>query len=216
MHLAVYPPTGRVRLAAPLTTDAEVVRLFAISKLGWIKKHIKNFARQPREATYHYVSGESHYFLGRRYLLAVMEGTYRPRVSVQGVKRLLMELPNGYTIQQRRTLLSEWYREQLKALLPALIAKWEPVVGAAATTYSIRQMRTKWGSCHPETGRILFNLELAKKPVACVEYVLVHELVHLLERKHSSRFITLLDSFLPSWRVLRDELRDLPTSHIKI
>ncbi|WP_207906289.1 M48 family metallopeptidase [Flaviaesturariibacter aridisoli] len=213
MHLAVYPPTGRVRLAAPKTTDADVVRLFAISKLGWIKKQVKNFEAQPRETPREYVSGESHYFQGKRYQLRVVETKGVQQVLLKGTKFLEMQVRPNATLEQRGELLKEWYRVQLKKQLPQLIAKWERKIGVRCDSWGIKQMRTKWGTCTVASKRIWLNLELAKKPSICLEYIVCHELIHLLERSHNDRFVALMNQHMPKWRLHREELNKLPVAH---
>lgn len=213
MHLAVYPPTGRIRLAAPAKTDAEVIRLFAISKLGWIKKHIKNFKEQSRETPRDYISGESHYFEGRRYLLNVIEREGYNKIEVKNHKELNLYIRPNSIKEQKAKVFKEWYRKQLKAQIPAIIEKWEKVIGVKANDWGVKQMRTKWGTCNIEEKRIWMNLELAKKPKNCLEYIIVHELVHLLERNHNDKFIGYLNEFMPKWRAHRDELNSLPVSH---
>lgn len=212
MHLAVYPPNGRIRLAAPDKTDQEVVRLFAISKLGWIKKQVKAFKEQKRETPRKHVSGESHYFQGRRYLLKLEEGKGN-RIVLSGTKKLIMQLRPDTSEEKRADLMKEWYRKQLKELVPDLISKWEKTIGISCNEWGIRQMRTKWGACNTNTKRIWLNLELAKKPIICLEYIIVHELVHLLERHHNERFVKYMDQFMPKWRLYRDQLNQLPVAH---
>lgn len=213
MHLAVYPPEGRIRLAAPKRTDYEVVRLFAISKLGWIRKHVKNFKEQKRESPRQFVSGESHYFQGKRYLLEVKEHDGFNKIEVGGKKIKLFVRPNT-SPQKKEDVMKEWYRSQLKAQIPDLIEKWEGVMGVQCNHWGVKLMRTKWGSCSVDTKRIWLNLELAKKPPICLEYIIVHELVHLLERNHNDRFIGYMDQFMPKWRLHRDELNRLPVAHV--
>ena len=212
MHLAVYPPSGRVRLSAPLQTDLEVIRLFAISKLGWIKKHIKNFKAQPRETKRIFKSGESHFFMGNRYILEIKKGAQKNYVELDG-KKLNLFIKENVSLEKREIILREWYRKQLKQILPELIQKWEKIVGVETNEWAVKLMRTKWGACNIEKKRIWINLELAKKPVICLEYIIVHELVHLLERNHNDHFIKLMDTFMPKWRFHRDELNRLPVGH---
>lgn len=213
MHLAVYPPDGRIRLAAPNQTDPEVVRMFAISKLGWLKKHIKNLKAQEREAPRDYVSGESNYFQGKRFLLKVKEAKGNNKVSLSGFKHLEMHVKPGTNIEDKAKLIKEWYRHQLKTLVPLLLDKWQPIMQVECKSWGIKQMQTKWGSCNPEAGRIWLNLELAKKPIPCLEYIIVHELTHLLERHHNDRFVKYMDQFMPKWRQHRDLLNSLPVVH---
>lgn len=213
MHLAVYPPHGRIRLAAPIKTDHEVVRLFAISKLGWIKKHVKSFKEQPRESPRSYVSGESHYYQGKRYLLDVIERNGFNKIELNGNKKIKMFVRPETTESKRAEVLKEWYRNQLKAQIPELLERWEKVIGVKTNDWGVKQMRTKWGACNIEAKRIWLNLELAKKPPICLEYIIVHELVHLLERHHNDRFVAYLDRFMPKWRLYRDQLNELPVTH---
>lgn len=213
MHLAVYPPHGRIRLAAPLNTDSEVIRLFVISKLAWIKKHVKNFKEQARETPRDYVSGESHFFQGKRYLLNVVEKSGHPKIEIKGTKTIVMSIKPGSTKEHRAKLIKEWYRESLKTQLPELIEKWEKVMDVKANQWGVKQMKTKWGACNVDAKRIWINLELAKKPLVCLEYIVVHELVHLLERNHTDKFVNHMNIFMPKWRLYRDELNSLPVVH---
>ena len=213
MHLAVYPPTGRIRLAAPHKTDDEVVRLFAVSKLGWIKKHIKNFKEQPRETKREITTGESHYFQGNRYLLKVIEHDGFNKVAIKGTKQIQLYVRPKTTHEDRAEVLKEWYRKELKRIIPELISKWEKIIGVKAADWGVKQMRTKWGACNVDEKRIWLNLELSKKPIICLEYIIVHELVHLLERNHNDRFISLMNKFMPKWKQHRDELNSLPVAH---
>lgn len=213
MHLAVYPPKGRIRLAAPIKTDYEVVRLFAISKLGWIKKHVKNFKNQQRETPRTFVSGESHYFQGKRYLLEVIERKGNSKIEQSGSKKLKMYVRPETSQSKRAEIMKEWYRKKLKAEIPALLEKWEKIIGVNAHEWGVKHMRTKWGACTIEAKRVWLNLELAKKPLVCLEYIIVHELVHLLERHHSDRFVAYMDRFMPKWRLYRDQLNQLPVAH---
>jgi predicted metal-dependent hydrolase len=213
MHLAVYPPHGRIRLAVPENTDEEILRLFAISKLGWIKKHVKNFKEQARETKRDYVSGESHFFQGKRYILEVHEDKGYSKVSVNGTKKINFKVPTGATTEDKSRIMKEWYRKQLKIQIPPLIQKWEKVVGVQVNDWGVKQMKTKWGACNIEAKRIWLNLELAKKPPICLEYILVHELVHLHEKNHNERFIALMNQFMPKWRLHRNELNSLPIVH---
>lgn len=212
MHLAVYPPNGRVRLASPYKTDFEVLRLFTISKLPWLKKNIKSFENQARETIRDYISGESHYFKGKRYLLNVKHHSGYNRINLEGNK-LLLFTKESTSKDNRAKAFKDWYRKQLKLQVPELITKWEKVIGVKSNDWGVRQMKTKWGSCNIEAKKILLNLELAKKPSICLEYIIVHELVHLLERNHTDKFISHMDEFMPKWRLHRDELNSLPIVH---
>ncbi len=213
LHLGVYPPHGRVRLAAPLAVTDEAVRLAVIGKLGWIKRQRARFEDQPRQSKREMVSGESHYFLGQRYRLNVVVQNGPARVAIRNKRKIdLFVRPGGDTAQRERVLLA-WYRQQLKALIPPLIAQWEAAIGVKVAEWGVKQMKTKWGACNVEARRIWLNLELTKKPVQCLEYIIVHEMAHLLERHHNDRFTKLMDSLLPQWRLQRAELNRAPLGH---
>lgn len=212
IHLSVNPPCGRVRIAAPLRMNIITIRSFAITKLNWIKKQRKKFMNQDREAPREYVNRESHYYNGKRYLLTVVEIDAPPKVEIKHSELVLYVRP-GTDSQKRHDILNEWYRVQLKSALPALIEKWEKIINVHVNEFRIKKMKTKWGSCNVEARRIWLNLELAKKPFYCLEYVLVHEMVHLLERKHNNKFIVFMDKYLPNWRVYKEELNRLPIKY---
>ena len=215
LHLGVYPPQGRVRVAAPLVVSDEAVRLAVIDKLGWIKRQQSKFAEQPRQSKREMVNGESHYYLGRRYRLRVHEQDGPARIAVRGIASLDLFVRPGTTAEQREIILLHWHRAQLKALIPPLLEKWQPLLGVQVADWGIKKMKTKWGACNRKAGRIWLNLELAKKPIQCLEYILVHELIHLLERQHNDRFRALMDQFMPPWRLYRDELNRAPLGHEK-
>jgi predicted metal-dependent hydrolase len=200
LHLGVYPPHGRVRVAVPLVISDEAVRLAVIEKLGWVKRERLKFAEQPRQSQREMVNGESHYFLGKRYRLCLHEVDAPARVALRGVATLDIFTRPGASTEVRAEVLSAWYREQLKALVPALLHKWLRKLKVQPSAWGVKKMKTKWGSCNTSSGRIWVNLELAKRPVQCLEYIVVHELVHLLERSHSERFMALMDKYLPDWR----------------
>ena len=213
LHLAVYPPNGRIRVAAPLRVDDEAVRLAVISRLAWIKRQQAKFEGQERQSAREYVSGESHYYQGNRYLLNVVCHDAPPRVVSRNKTTLdLLVRTRSDTAQRERVLLA-WYRKQLKEMVPPLIAKWKAIIGVEVADWGVKQMKTKWGSCTIEAWRIWLNLELIKKPAHCLEYIVVHEMVHLLERHHNDRFIAYMDQFMPQWRFLRDELNKAPAGH---
>jgi len=213
IHLSVYPPTGRVRIAAPSRMDLETIRIFAISKLSWIKKQQAKLQNQEREAPREFISSESHYYLGKRYLMKVIETDEKPSVSIKYNKIVLQVKPNTDK-QHKQILLQEWYRDQLKTLVPKYISKWEDKMQVKVEEFGIKKMKTKWGTCSREAKRIWINLELAKKPLECLEYIIVHEMVHLLERNHNERFIAYMNTFLPQWRHYKEELNRLPVSHV--
>jgi len=213
LHLAVYPPNGRVRIAVPLHVNDAAVRLAVINKLRWIKTRRERFEAQPRQSEREMSQGESHYFLGARYRLRIVGGAGETGI-VKGEKRLELHEKSPKTQAQRDRILQEWYRERLKELVPGFLEKWEKKLGVQVKAWGIRKMKTRWGSCNPFSGRILLNLELIKTPVECLEYIVVHELLHLRERLHNDRFLKLMNRYLPQWRFLRDELNRSPLGHV--
>ncbi len=213
LHLAVYPPTGRVRVAVPLRVNDDAVRLFAISRWGWIKRQQSKFSAQERQAPREYISGESHYFQGQRYLLSVRYHDGPPQVTVRNKTTLDLLVRTGSDTAQRGRVLQAWYRQELKPILPELIERWAAVVGVEVKAWGVKQMKTRWGTCNIGARRIWLNLELAKKPLVCLEYVIVHELVHLLERHHTERFKALMTTFMPQWPHHRDALNRAPLDH---
>ena len=213
LHLAVYPPNGRVRVAAPLRVDDEAVRLAVISKLAWIKRQQARFVGQERQSAREYVSGESHYVQGNRYLLDVIYHDAPPVVFLRSNTRLELSVRPGSSTAQRERVLLNWYRQQLRDAIPPLIARWEATIGVELAEWRIKHMKTRWGTCNIERRRIWLNLELAKKSPRCLEFIIVHELVHLLERKHNDRFRALMDQHMPQWRLLREELNQAPLAH---
>lgn len=213
IHLAVYPPTGRVRIAAPLTVNDDAIRLFAISKLGWIKRHQRKFEEQERITSREYKDRESHYFQGRRYLLNIFEVDAPPKVVLKNKTYIELYIRPGAPVEKRHKILTEWYRAELKKQIPAMIEKWESVLNIKVNDWHVKQMKTKWGSCITEKKKIWINLELAKKPECYLEYIIVHEMVHLLERHHNDTFLYYMDKYLPNWKQLKTELGKLPVSH---
>ncbi|MDZ7692272.1 MAG: SprT family zinc-dependent metalloprotease [Balneolaceae bacterium] len=209
MHLAVYPPSGRVRISSPAGMSNEAIRMFAVSKLSWIKKHIRGFEQQNRQPEREYIQQESHYFQGQRYLLNIIERDAPPKVEIRNKKYMDLYVRPGSDKEKKREVVKEFYRSELKKQIPPLIEKWEKKMGKTVREWRVRHMKTKWGSCNTEDGRVLFNLELAKKPPECLEYVVVHEMVHLQERLHTDRFKALLDKYMPSWRERREQLNEL-------
>lgn len=203
LHVGVYPPDGRVRLAVPLTTTEDAARLAVVSRLGWIRRHQKNFQEQPRQSAREMVTGESHYIFGKRYLLEVIERNGRHEVEYCSGSKVRLYVRPGTTTEGRRNALECWYRQQLSKRVPDLVAKWEPRLGVKVLDWGVRRMKTKWGSCNIAAKRIWLNTYLARAPEACVEYIVVHEMVHLLERHHSEQFREILDTHLPGWRELR-------------
>ena len=212
VHLSVYPPTGRVRIAAPRRMDLDTIRIYAISKLSWIKTQQKKFLAQVREAPREYLTKEGHYFLGTRYLLKVTEHDAPSQVRIKHKTIELCVRPDT-DMYKKQVIIDEWYRSQLKEMLPAIVSKWERKMGVSVSEFAIKKMKTKWGTCNREAKRIWLNLELAKKPYHCIEYIVVHEMVHLLERTHNDKFVAYMNRFLPEWRHLKNELNRLPVSH---
>lgn len=212
VHLGVYPPDGKVRISAPMHMNLDTVRVFAISKLAWIKQQQKKLREQLREAPREYLERESHYLWGRRYLLEVVEKDAPPQVLLKHRKLLLQVRPWSDT-ERKQALLEAWYRKQLKDRSLALIEKWEPLMGVKVGNVFVQRMKTKWGGCNPDSKSIRLNTDLAKKPPECLEYIVVHEMAHLLEPTHNSRFISLMDLYMPKWRSHKDELNRLPVRH---
>jgi predicted metal-dependent hydrolase len=213
LHLGVYPPHGRVRVAAPLRVSDDAVRLAVIGKLGWIRRQRARFEAQPRQSAREMVSGESHYFLGRRYRLRVIERDATADVTLRNKSTLELQVRPASTARQRNRILHQWYRQQLKALIPPLIEKWQTALGVTVAEWGVKRMKTRWGTCNIEAQRIWLNLELAKKPVQCLEYIVAHELVHLIERNHNDRFVFIMEKHLPHWRQNRQELNSAPLAN---
>jgi predicted metal-dependent hydrolase len=212
VHLSVYPPFGQVKIAAPNRMDLDTIRIYAISKLSWIRKQQAKIKAQKREAPREYLTKESHYYLGKRYLLKVIEHNSTPIVKLKHNTIELYIRPDTET-GKRKEILDEWYRAQLKELVPKYISKWEKSMEVKVNQFGIKKMKTKWGTCNIEAHRIWLNLELAKKPISCLEYIIIHEMTHLLERNHNTRFVALMNRFMPNWKDVKDELNRLPVSH---
>lgn len=213
LHLGVYPPGGRVRVAAPHRLSDEAVRLAVVSRLGWIRRQQARFEQQCRQSDRHFVTGETEYFQGRRYRLDAEESDSRSSVEVKNRTTVRLLVPSGTSREERKALFTRWYRDRLREQIRGLLAKWEPKVGVTVADVRIRRMKTRWGSCNAVARRIWLNLELAKKPVGCLEYILVHEMVHLVERHHNDRFCELMDRVMPMWRMRREELNRAPLAH---
>lgn len=202
LHIGVYPPAGRIRVAAPQRLDDDQVRLAVIQRLPWINRQREQLRSAPRQTEREMVTGETHYAWGNRHRLTVIERPGRMHLELNG-QRLLLYTPAGTTADQRRACLDRWYRDQLRQALPDLIATWEQKLDVTVPKWTIRRMKTKWGSCNRETRHIWFNVELAKKPHECLEYIVVHEMTHYFERNHGDRFTSLMDQHLPGWRATR-------------
>lgn len=209
LHIGVYPPAGRVRVAAPHRLDEDTVRLAVVQRLTWIKQQRRQFQDAPRQSEREMVNGESHYVWGRRLRLRVIERPGRAHVETDH-DRLLLYMPNESDREARDKVLQQWHRAELRRAIPPLLAEWEPQIGKEVSQWGIKRMKTKWGSCNRDAARIWINLELAKKHPLCLEYVVVHELAHLIERNHGERFTKLMDSLMPDWTVRRDDLNNAP------
>jgi len=212
VHLSVYPPYGRVRISAPLFMDLDTIRVFAITKLAWIKSQQQKMLAQERETPREYLDRESHYVWGKRYLLKVVEKDAAPAIELKH-NELVMQLRPGTDEVQRQEILDAWYRAQIRAATPAMLTKWEPLMGVQARKVFVQHMKTRWGSCNPASRSIRLNTDLAKKPPECLEYIIVHELAHLIEPTHNARFIALMELFMPKWQHLKEELNRLPVRH---
>ncbi|MGV4413713.1 M48 family metallopeptidase [Chryseobacterium sp. T1] len=208
LHLSVHPPYGRVTIASPDFYDSEKVKIYASTKLGWIKREQNKIRSQEREDPKLMITQESHQFLGKRYLLKIIEAS-RPKLLLKHNVIELYALPNA-TLEQKQKTLFNWYKKELEAKIGNLISEYARQMNIANINFGIRKMKTKWGSCNIEKRMLWFNIELAKKPIECVEYIVVHELVHLLERNHNKNFVILMDKFYPTWRIQKKILNELP------
>jgi predicted metal-dependent hydrolase len=212
VHLSVHPPTGRVTISAPLRMSLDTIRVFAISKLGWIKQQQRKFQEQERETPREYLDRESHYVWGRRYLLKVVEESATPSIFLKHNK-MILQISAGTNDETKQAIVARWYRNQIKSAVPELIAKWESLVGVRVERVFVQKMKTKWGSCNPGARSIRLNTDLAKKPRECLEYIVVHEMVHLIERHHNDRFRKYMDQLLPQWHKYQGELNSAPLAH---
>jgi len=211
VHLSVYPPTGRVRISAPCSMSLETIRLFAISRLGWIKRQQRKQRAQERETPREYIERESHYLWGRRYLLRLVDDASRSYVAIDH-RHIELGVPSGADAAKRQAVLDSWYREELRSATAELIAKWQERLGVEVERFFIQRMKTKWGGSSPGRRTIRLNLELAKKDPECLDYVVLHEMAHFLVPNHSEGFVALLDQNMPNWRHVRKHLNDLPLS----
>lgn len=213
LSIGVHPPNGRVRVSAPLHFDADAIRMAVVSRVAWIRRQQAAFEGQDRQSQREFVTGESHYFRGRRYRLDVVERDAPPKAWLLNNTKIGLSVRPGSNRDTREAVIQRWYRQSLRSEFPPLLEKWEPKLGVSVNEVRIRKMKTLWGSCNVEAKRIWLNLELAKKPESCLVYVLVHEMVHLLEREHNDRFHELMNGFLPQWRTYRDTLNRAPLAH---
>src|SRR3989344_5936200 len=215
LHLAVYPPEGRVRIAVPEKTNQEAIRLFVISKMGWIKKKRKQFKDQERQSKREFISGESHYFKGKSYILRVKYHSAPARIETKNKKYIDLYVREKSTPEYRQKAIFNWYRDELKRQTPKLVEKWEKNTNIKVKDWRIKRMKTKWGTCNRSAKRIWLNLELAKKPAHCLEYILVHEMVHIIEKHHTDLFRSYMMKFIPKWKLYRDELNGFVLNHEK-
>ncbi|MDO8843441.1 M48 family metallopeptidase [Methylicorpusculum sp.] len=212
VHLSVCPPDGKVKIAAPIRMNLDTIRVYAISKLAWIKQQQRKLREQARETPREYLNLESHYVWGQRYLLSIAYSENAVGVFLKH-RKIVLRLPPDSDQEKKQIMLEAWYREILKQAAQPLIAKWASVLGVTVSKVFVQRMKTKWGSCNPKAQSIRLNSELAKKAPACLEYIVLHEMMHLLERHHNDRFMALMDSHMPNWRSQRDELNRAPLGY---
>ncbi|MBM7871604.1 putative metal-dependent hydrolase [Clostridium pascui] len=205
IYLRVAAPQGRVQVSAPKNMKDEAIKMFLISKMPWIKKHKDKYKNQPKQCIREYVSGESVYLWGKKYALEVLYSNKQNNIKING-DRLILQVRENSTVDQREKLLNEWYRENIKSEIPEYLEKWQKIIGVTAEEWGVKNMKTRWGTCNVRDKRIWLNLQLTKKPPKCLEYVIVHELVHLLEKNHNNIFIGYMDKFMPNWRIIKKEL----------
>ncbi|MGB4438197.1 MAG: SprT family zinc-dependent metalloprotease [Sedimentibacter sp.] len=209
IHLTVHPPYGTVKLSVPERMSNEAINKFAISRLSWIKKQREKYKFQEKIVPAEFISGESHYFLGTKYLLNVIEKEGKQHAELRNNEYINLYVRPGNTAEKRGEVLTEWYRSNLKTIIPEYIEKWEKIIGVSVKEWGVKLMKTRWGTCNTQAKRVWINLELAKKNTMCLEYIVVHELVHLLERHHNNIFYGYMDKFLPEWKVIRNNLNNL-------
>jgi predicted metal-dependent hydrolase len=213
LHLSVLPPNGRLRISAPLHTKDDAIRMLIATRIPWINKQKAKFDGQDRQTPRDYVSGESHYFWGRRYLLEVVDENKPMQVALKGKNKIVLQIPPNYPMPKREEVMMRWLRKELRKEAAGLFEKWQKKIGVKASSWGIKRMKTRWGTCNHGAGRIWINLELAKKSIAFTEYIIVHELVHLIEKNHNERFVDLMTKYLPKWRSLKEELNRFILSH---
>lgn len=209
VHLSVYPPEGRVTLVAPAGTRLEVVRAYAVSRLGWIRDQQTRLRAQARETPRRFIERESHNLWGRRYLLSVIEAEAKPFVRLSH-RRIMLHVRPGASRAKREAVMHQWHKALLHDAVPALIRRWQPKLGVEVGGYFLQRMKTKWGSCNHRARHIRLNTELVKKPKDLLEYVVVHEMLHLIAPTHSEQFLRLMTKHYPTWREARAELNELP------
>jgi predicted metal-dependent hydrolase len=210
IYISVHPPNGAVKISAPKKMDMDYIELFVKSRLSWIRKQQEKFVNEKRQPEYEYVSGERHYFFGDSYILNIVYTNKRTQgIEIRNNGYMDLYVRDNTPKNIRERVLTEWYRNKLKETISSLIAKWEPIMGVKVNEFGVKRMKTRWGTCNPTARRIWINLELVKRKPIFLEYVVVHEMVHLLERSHSKRFISYMDKFMPNWRSVKAELNGL-------
>ena len=213
LHLSVLPPHGKVRVTAPLAMKDDAIRTLLATRLIWIKKQQKKFEGQERQTKREYVSGESHYLWGKPYRLEVVYENKPSSVRIKGKDKLILSVRPKSNRAKREQVMTDWYRKELRNVARVLIKRWQEVVGVQLDAWGIKRMKTRWGTCNQKAGRIWLNLELAKKPENCLDFIIVHEMTHLLEKKHNDRFKVYMDKFLPRGRQYKEELNRTILSH---
>lgn len=211
IHLSVHPPNGNVTLSAPPRYDLDTLRLYVISRLDWVREKIVKFQQQERVPARNYINNETHYFFGQRFKLFLKETKGKQTIEKK-IDSLIMHVRIASDRNKRAGIMDNWHRKELKIITKEFVQKWEPKLNVKVIDFGVKKMKTKWGTCNSKEGRIWLNLELAKMPKHCIEYIVVHEMVHLLERSHNKRFVALLDHHMPGWQMLKDELNSLPLS----
>ncbi len=210
VYLSVYPPNGQVKISAPKKMTDDDIRLFVMSKVPWIKKQQRKFKNQERIPEREYKSGESHYFGGQQYLLNVIyQNSNKSKVEIRNNKYIDLYVKEGSGKEKREDIIKEWYRKELKSIIPPLIQKWEEIMNLRVNEWGVKQMKTRWGTCNIKAQRIWLNLELAKKSPHCLEYIIVHEMAHLIEKGHGDKFKAIMDRYYPNWKNVNAELNGL-------
>ncbi len=215
LHLSILPPDGKIRVTSPLQMKDDAIRTLIATRIPWIRKQKATFEAQERQTPRKYVSGESHYFFGKRYRLEVVYEDKPSRVIVKGKSKIILQLRVNSTGEKREEVMMGWHRKELGIVADEMILKWQEKIGVQVGIWRIKKMKTRWGTCNQKARRICLNLELAQKPIACIEYVIVHELLHLIEKKHNKRFTDLITKHLPKWRSAKEELNGFILSHEK-
>ncbi len=213
LHLSVLPPNGWVRVSAPDGMKDDAIRTLLALRLPWIKKQQAKFTGQERQTKRDYVSGESCYFFGKRYRLELVYKNAAPAVFLKNKSKIILQARSKSSVAKRQEIMTEWYRKQLYPVIEGLTTKWQKKIGAQNKAWGIKKMKTRWGTCNYKDAKILINLELAKKPMSCIEYVVVHELLHLIEKKHSDKFVALMTKYIPKWRSTKEKLNSFMLSY---